>query len=768
MKQAVTLAGAWAFVALALALSGCGGGTSGGAGSGGTEPPVVVSYSVGGSISGLGSAADLTLANGTETLPVAANATSFVFAGKLTKDTPYNVVVKSQPAGLTCTVIDGAGTVGSASVANINVACQAPVVVIDPPVAPPRASLALLAGNLGNVYFENFATNVSGFKVPIGIAVDPTGKIFVADVNAVRTIDRDEKARTFTYIPGYARGLAFDSKGNLFVADAELHVVHKITASGVVTIFAGTSGVKGSSDGVGEQAKFNVPNGLAIDTADQVYVADTANHTIRKISQEGVVSTLAGTANLSGSINRKGAAARFNNPWGIGVDVAANVYVADQDNHVVRKISPDGNVTTMAGTVGARGNNDGVGSAARFTSPTGVVVDAAGNVFVSCNNTIRKITAAGTVTTWAGSAGVNGLDSGTGDSARFTSPAGLTMDRDGNLYVADFAIRKITPAGAVTTLANNATLGGAADGSGAAARFNNPSGIAADSAGNAYVADTENHTIRKITPSGLVSTLAGNLGVPGNTDGVGVNALFNHPNGIAIDLAGNLFVSQFSHPGIRKIAPDGVVSTLGNVVPPTDLVVVTGSPPVVYLSTLAIDADSNIYFTGGSSLLTISGLALTPTVRTVVSPELGSVAGPNRFGPVEGMVCDSAGNVFVVRRVPGAIFKVTPAGVVTYFAGSSGATGHIDGTGAAVRFNNPTGIAIDSANNLYVADTGNNTIRKITPAGVVSTVVGTVGRNSFAEGPLPGILSEPKYLAISGRTLYITMQQGVAVVNNLP
>ncbi|MFZ2651400.1 MAG: hypothetical protein WA210_14960, partial [Burkholderiaceae bacterium] len=215
------------------------------------------------------------------------------------------------------------------------------------------------------------------------------------------------------------------------------------------------------------------------------------------------LALFAGDMSGVGNVEGTGAAARFAFPLGVATDSAGNVYVADLPNHTIRKITPAGAVSTFAGSSGAAGSADGTGAAARFSQPGGVATDSGGNVYVAdtTNHTIRKITPAGAVSTLAGSAGLNGSADGTGAAARFTFPSGVATDSAGNVYVADSfnsTIRKITPAGTVSTFAGSAGAFGSADGTGAAARFDGARGVATDSAGNAYVADTANHTIRKI------------------------------------------------------------------------------------------------------------------------------------------------------------------------------------------------------------------------------------------------------------------------------
>jgi len=287
-----------------------------------------------------------------------------------------------------------------------------------------------------------------------------------------------------------------------------------------VTTLAGTADLFGSVDGTGAAARFDLPSGVAVDSGGNVYVADAGNSTIRKVTAGGVVTTLAGTADLVGNVDSTGAAARFDLPSGVAVDSAGNVYVADQNNHTIRKVAAGESVTTLAGTAGMLGSVDGTSAAARFYQPTGMAVDSAGNIYVAdqYNSIIRKVTAGGAVTTLAGTADLVGSVDGTGAAARFNNPSGVAVDSPGNVYVADHfnhTIRKVTAGGVVTTLAGSAGTAGSADGTGAAARFSFPTSVVADGAGNVYVADTGNATIRKITPFGDTTTVAGMAGVVG-------------------------------------------------------------------------------------------------------------------------------------------------------------------------------------------------------------------------------------------------------------
>lgn len=325
-----------------------------------------------------------------------------------------------------------------------------------------------------------------------------------------------------------------------------------------ISTFAGLANFQGSIDGTGSAARFNGPSSIVVDSSGNFYIADTASHVIRKMTANGVVTTIAGLAGASGSVDGIGALARFNAPAGVAVDSAGNVYVADTFNHIIRIVSPTGSVTTLAGTANASGALDGVGAAARFFLPSGVAVDTGGTVYVadSGNHAIRRITIGGTVSTYAGALGGSGLVNGVGINARFNNPNSLVVDTAGNVFVADSlnnAIRKIASGAVVTTVAGNpGGSSGSADGNGNAASFSRPFGLALDSSGNLFVADTVNNTIRRITPAGDVTTIAGTAGNPGYLDGVGPAVRFNRPSGVVLDSNNNLYVADTVNQVIRR------------------------------------------------------------------------------------------------------------------------------------------------------------------------------------------------------------------------
>ncbi|HEY6358474.1 MAG TPA: hypothetical protein VIX35_09530, partial [Vicinamibacterales bacterium] len=267
-----------------------------------------------------------------------------------------------------------------------------------------------------------------------------------------------------------------------------------------------------SPEGVGAAARFESLSGIVADRAGTMYVTDATASTVRKITAAGEVTTFAGKAGLTGRTDGFRSDARFDQPTGIALDGAGTMYLTDPVVGVIRKITPEGVVSTFAGSPGAKGNVDGQGAAARFSSPTDIALDDRGNLYVTDGwvDTVRKITSAGEVTTLAGKAGERGSTDGRADLARFVVPAGIAVDRGGNVYVCDYGnrtVRKITSAGDVSTLAGRAGTQGSADGIGPAAEFSGPLAIAVDEGGNLYVSDAT--TIRKITARGVVTTIAG-------------------------------------------------------------------------------------------------------------------------------------------------------------------------------------------------------------------------------------------------------------------
>ena len=388
--------------------------------------------------------------------------------------------------------------------------------------------------------------------------------------------------------------------GAVLTATAAWGQLNYATPYAFVTL-AGSFGGAGFADGTNAAAEFYFPLGAAVDTNHNVYVVDNYYNTVRVLAPAGtnwVVGTLAGNTNASGSINGTNLDAEFNEPTAVALDGAGNLYVADGGNNLLRELTPQGTnwvSSTLAGTVGSTDGRDGTNTAAHFSYPCGVAVDQAGRVYVAdtYNNTIRLVTPQGTnwvVTTIAGQAGVAGANDGTNQAALFAQPAGIAVDQGGNVYVADsgnYTLRELTPAGTnwvVKTIAGTAGDFGGVDGTNGAAAFfcpilfYGPMGLAVDAQTNLYVADGGNGLIRKVSPVGtnwVTTTLAGLVGAPaGSGDGTGANAIFGSPSGIAVDAAGNVFVSD---PGANTVR-EGSLPSASN--PVTSLAISwTGANP---------------------------------------------------------------------------------------------------------------------------------------------------------------------------------------------
>jgi sugar lactone lactonase YvrE len=521
-------------------------------------------------------------------------------------------------------------------------------------------------------------------------------------------------------------GVAVDNAGNTYVADTVNSTIRKITPGGVVTTFAGLAGSTGSANGTGSTARFNSPVAVAIDSVGNIFVADTNNSTIRKITPARVVSTFAGLAGSTGSANGTGSTARFNFPSALAVDSTNNIYVADTGNSTIRKITPARVVSTLAGLAGSPGSANGTGSAARFNFPGGVAVDHAvtGNIYVgdTSNFTIRQITPAGVVTTLAGSPGLRGGTNGTGSAARFLLPAGMAVDSAGNIYVADAdacTIRKIAPGAVVSTFAGSFSKGGSQNGTGSAARFNIPGDVAVDSSNNLYVADSNNCTIRKISPAAVVTTVAG-LASPGHTNGTGSAARFDFPQGVAVDTTGKIYVTDPVESAIRKITPSAVVSTFAGSPGTSGYVDATGTAARFRFPRLGltVGAFNNVYV-GDTFNFVVRKITPNAVVTSVITNPA------NGAGEVRGVAIDSSGNIYTADYPHHTIRKITPDGTASIFAGLNDTPGSANGIGSAARFNFPLGLAVDGAGNVYVADSGNNRIRKITPAAGVTTFAGS-------------------------------------------
>jgi streptogramin lyase len=599
-------------------------------------------------------------------------------------------------------------------------------------------------------------------------------------------------------------GMAADQNGNLFVTDYRSDTIRKLTPAGtnwVVSTLAGLPGSPGSADGTNSAARFKSPFGITVDLQGNIYVADCYNYTVRKLSAAGtnwVITTIAGKAGTSGSVNGTNSSAGFGFVYGIVSDADGNVYVADggddairmikptgtnwvvttiaslgayptglaidpQGNlyesdrsHTIRRITPVGTnwvVTILAGSAGNSGGADGTNSTARFFYPGGLTADGQGHILVadSNNHTLRCLTQQGTnwvVTTIAGMAGQPGDVDGSNSTARFYYPHDIAVSTNGVYYVTDddnYSIRSLTPSGTNWVIGTIAGIGGPGftDGTNNFARFHLPEGMSLNINGNVYVADKNNNVIRQLAVIGtnwVVSTIAGQAGIAGSVDGTNADALFSSPGALATDGGGNLYLTDTGNDIIRKLTPEGmnwVVTTIAG------RAGIQGSSDgtnggALFTSPYGIATDivGNLYVTdtGNETLRKLSPTGTNWVVTTIagLAGDYGYLDGTNsgaRFDDPLGLAVNSAGAIFIADFFNDCIRKVAPVGtnwVVTTVAGSNTSAGGANGTNGAARFWNPTGVTVSGAGVLFIADSQNNSIRKITPIGT-NWVVSTIG-----------------------------------------
>lgn len=536
-----------------------------------------------------------------------------------------------------------------------------------------------------------------------------------------------------------------------------------------VSTLAG-SGASGTNDGPALSATFLKPSGVAVGPDGTVYICDAVAHRIRKLSQNQVF-TLAGSGNPA-SVDGIGTAASFNFPWGIAYSPQANgIVIAERNGRRIRLLTLDGVLTTVAGT-GALGSGNGAGNVATFDEPIAVAVDGTGAIYVAEYNgrKIRKITLTGpnprlassyTVSTWAGS-GVPGSLDGVGASAQFGAILELAAEPNGTLYVADeFKIRRVSPAQEVVTIAGTGAPG-SVDGNGKVAQFKSPAGIDLLN-GSLAVSDYVDHKVRllTLTPGGTaqnaadwqVRTLAG-TGVSGATDGRGDVVQFFNPFSVAADGAGNLIVADYSNSRLRRLAPTAGYFPVGTPAPTTVTEPVRlSNAKGVYTFTTAAAQTYRPYISYNESLL--PGATSVPQKWAFVVP-----AGVNGFEFNVTVVAPSDTQVpLPAVSNPGGTGGGSPDVLVTTLAGT-GIPGYLNGPAAGAQFKEAKGIAVDREGNVYVADSSNNAIRRISNDRIVTTVAGGLsgspgsidGRGDLARFKFPvGIAVTP-----DGETLYVT------------
>jgi len=602
-----------------------------------------------------------------------------------------------------------------------------------------------------SVPFGTFLTNrvavfsTTGIEVRVGSAVQVSG-----------TTENDF-TNNVTYTVVAADGSRRDY---LVMAD----VASGGPLSGMVTHFCGTTGGPGMADGNGTGARFNNPCGIATDGTD-LYIADTENHTIRKLSPSaGAVTTIAGSPGTSGSSDGTGTAALFNMPFDVAY-MSGSIFVADYGNHTIRRIVlSTGAVTTLAGSAGVSGSSDGTGSGALFYSPQGLASDGT-RLYVAdtMNHTIRKIDpSSGDVTTISGSAGISGIDNGTGSAARFTRPTAIASDGS-CLYVTDSGtIRKIVTSTAdVTTLAGNPYYSGSVDGStGKEASFLSPNGIVA-SGGYLYVADSGNGRIRKVDAStGGTSTVAGSS-THGSTDGIGASAEFCYPEGIA-RIGSNLYVADRKNSTIRRID-----MTTWDVTTTAGFAMECGGTDGVgsearFDQPVSVECVEGFLYVADWKNCTIRKVETGTAMVTTLAGNCGNYGSDDGSGTAAGFagpfdVAYDGRALYVTDLFNHTIRKIDPStGTVTTLAGSTRTSGSDNGTGSAARFNNPEYIAF-LGGFLYVSDNGNHTIRKIEAStGTVTTLAGSAGTSGSDNGQGSAArFNSPTGIACEGGFIYV-------------
>jgi len=622
-------------------------------------------------------------------------------------------------------------------------------------------------------------TFATGFNQPNDVVLDGSGNMYVADAasNSIKFVTANGTVSTFAgnsqgFANGngtnasfyYPYGVNRDAAGNLYVADSQNNMIRKIDPSGNVTTFAG-NGAAGSNDGAGSQATFDDPNSVAIDASGNLYIGDSKNNKVRKITPAGIVSTYAGTG-AQGSQNGPLATATFTKPGGVAFDVAGNTYIADVYNYLIRKVDSKGNVTTLAGS-GTLGTNDGVGTAASFSQAYGLNYNNAGFLYVTDlgANNIRKICLTGytidkqlppgltfdpttgiitgtPTSTWPSTDYMVTAYNTAGNSATIVN---ITVNSTPPVVIAPPNISYQTPqtyiVGKTITSLIPANAGGAVPAtvygqvSTFATGFTTPDGLTVDELNNIFVSNSNNHTINKITPGGTVSTFAGN-GVAGYADGTGTAAQFKNVTDIKIDGSGNFYIADASNQRIRKATSSAVITTFAG----------SGNAGIVNGPAASAEFNEPRYIaTAPSGNLYISD-SQNNIIREITTAGIVSTfAGSGKTGATDGnaatatfnipggIVFDAAGNLFVADEANNKIRKITPGGVVSTFAGNGTST-NTNGNGQALNagLNAPLGIAIDPGGNIYTADV--SSIRRISPGGAIVTVAGSLTSTGFTDG----------------------------------
>ncbi len=567
--------------------------------------------------------------------------------------------------------------------------------------------------------------------------------------------------------------VGLDAAGNVYFSSS--NCVFKVDTNGVLTLIAGTARPGFSGDGgPSVNAQLNNPQGVAVDSSGAVYIADSANNRVRVVTPDGNIATFAGNG-IVGYVDAPAATdAQLHSPTGLAFDKSGNLYIADMGNSVIRQVAAGGGTTTVAGSSEVGYFGDGAPAVAAYLwNPEDVAVDGSGDIFIADtgNDVIREVTPDGNINTIAGSnvEGYSG-DGGAATSADLDQPRGISLDSNGNLYIAEFGdsrIRKISK-GTISTIAGTGTEGFSGDGSQAAkAQLANLWSIAVDAGGNIYVADGSNFRIRKISTDGTISTIAGDGLVSYSGDGgQAAKAQLNGPQGLAMDTPGNLYLTDTQNNVVREISASGVIATIaGNGI--AGFSGDGGQAAAAQLSKpqgVAVDAAGNIYIadTLNNRVRQVSPAGVIATIAGTGVAGFsgdGGPAGSAQLNRPQGLAVDTAGNLYIADVDNNMIRRVSPDGTIHVVAGTGASIYSGDGGRAiAAGLNGPEDVALDAAGNLYIADTENNRIRVVSPNGLISTIVGTgeAGHGGDGGPAATAQIAAPGSVAVDGSgNLYI-------------